>query len=269
MKSLFIRIVVIALTLYMSNSFLNAKIVYTDINPDTTIAGTNDMPFGTYGMDMNNDGTVDFELKHMNAGGTWLQAEVYSAHGSNNEILVGGGSIPYALDKDEEISPGLNTWINTSSGSVNSALMLGNSWAGNGEHYLAVRFELGGEFYYGWIRMDIPQGEENMTIMDYAYESIAGQSILAGDMGSTGVEEEKYGNYNVYTNSGYLFINRTSQHVSGKTILNIYNLNGIKILSEELKSNESIIDIEKLSAGLYIAVIMDSKEMVSYKFIKK
>src|SRR5262245_30963943 len=37
--------------------FSNAQIVYTDVNPDVTTSGT-------YNLDLNNDGTIDFVIAH-------------------------------------------------------------------------------------------------------------------------------------------------------------------------------------------------------------
>src|SRR5580765_740740 len=39
------------------NQFVNAQIVYTDVNPDVTTSGT-------YNLDLNNDGTTDFVIKY-------------------------------------------------------------------------------------------------------------------------------------------------------------------------------------------------------------
>jgi hypothetical protein len=60
-------------------------------------------------------------------------------------------------------------------------------WANGGkgvkDRYLGVKFKIGGKFHYGWTRITVttgPRGFTGMILTGYAYETIAGKSIIAG-----------------------------------------------------------------------------------------
>ena len=45
-------------------------------------------------------------------------------------------------------------------------------------HYLGVRFLINGATHYGWVKMYVTRGQA--FIAEYAYETVAGQTIAAG-----------------------------------------------------------------------------------------
>jgi hypothetical protein len=48
------------------------------------------------------------------------------------------------------------------------------------EHYIGVRFYIGAEQHYGWIRASVGERLDPITIIDWAYESTPGDSIITG-----------------------------------------------------------------------------------------
>lgn len=65
-------------------------------------------------------------------------------------------------------------------------------WANGGKGlknvYLGVKFKIGGEFHYGWARITIVTGPKSSfygLLTGYAYETIPGKAILAGQTKST------------------------------------------------------------------------------------
>ncbi len=62
------------------------------------------------------------------------------------------------------------------------------SWGywNNASGYLAFRFDIGGNTHYGWARLSVSrdgQMQHTALLTGYAYESVTGQSIHAGDEG--------------------------------------------------------------------------------------
>jgi len=59
------------------------------------------------------------------------------------------------------------------------------------EHFIGIRFYIGTEQHYGWIRASMGDELEPMTIIDWAYESTPGVGITTGlpVIGFSGVEE--------------------------------------------------------------------------------
>jgi hypothetical protein len=61
-------------------------------------------------------------------------------------------------------------------------------WADVNSAYMGVRFLIGGETHYGWVRMNVhsgPTDEINITITGYAYNTVANQGLLTGVPGAS------------------------------------------------------------------------------------
>jgi len=56
-------------------------------------------------------------------------------------------------------------------------------WWGNTDRYLAIRFPVGGDWYYGWVRVSVQSLSPGIsfTIRDHAYNSVPGAGIFAGE----------------------------------------------------------------------------------------
>jgi len=56
------------------------------------------------------------------------------------------------------------------------------NWQSINNGYLGVQFQSGGQTHYGWVRISVINGFNQYTvdITDYAYETVANQSIVAG-----------------------------------------------------------------------------------------
>lgn len=55
--------------------------------------------------------------------------------------------------------------------------------------YLGFDFAANGKTYFGWAKMTFSQSGKSAKITEYAYDTVAGQSIKAGDTGQTSVPE--------------------------------------------------------------------------------
>jgi hypothetical protein len=160
-----------------------AEVVYTPVSV-TFKAGT------SYFLDINNDGTPDFELKDT-ASQFMAGLTVHPwANGSpvSNGVEIGQGSLgPLALNHGAPIGPGRNFYgcLSCSYGQplagANQAEDFGH-WVNVTGRYLGIRFSVGGETYYGWARMNVEiQGLSVIGILTgYAYENVANHPIRAG-----------------------------------------------------------------------------------------
>lgn len=175
----------------------DAQIIYTDIVPDDTVTGGG----SSYALDLNNDGTVDFNFQIVNTGYTYVST--YGTYGyqisgigvvaanSNNGALTDSNSYPYALSSGAAIN-------NLGNFGSSAALIVNNvsfstygtytyaysyaygNWAGATDKYLGLKLQVGSNSYYGWARLTV-LSDTQFIIKDYAYESIAGNPINAGD----------------------------------------------------------------------------------------
>jgi hypothetical protein len=178
-----------------------AEIIYT---PANVLIGNNQ----EYGLDVNNDGIVDFTIK---AFGKYFPPVTYVSSlfvkhpPAGNRVaahLAFGGYRPggvnhfaYALSSGIPISKQARHF---SAGRVmmtyfcacDAGSFFAGSWlshrsgGGLGPRYLGLKFKISGQVHYGWARVD------GRTLTGYAYETIPDQGINAGQEQET---EQKVG----------------------------------------------------------------------------
>jgi hypothetical protein len=176
MKNL-ITIVLLAL---LNSMYINAKIVYTDLEPDVTKAANLNEPHSSYSLDINNDGYNDFYIAHFKI----MQDDAYTEMGIFNygfsEILADVNDRPKVINLAEIISPNQQKWLNPQTNS----LIMREQWVGSGDKYIGLRIKVNNNWCYGWARINIPNDEHCFTLKDFAYENEANKSVNAGDNGS-------------------------------------------------------------------------------------
>jgi hypothetical protein len=84
-----------------------------------------------------------------------------------------------ALEKGELINSEGN-WVNQTV--VLGTFLNAGQFQGQGERYLAFRFNGEGGFQYGWIRLECSQHNDTLKIYDFAYKNNIEPEILAGQI---------------------------------------------------------------------------------------
>lgn len=166
----------------------DAAIVYTDINPNFSgVTGSQ------YFLDLNNDNIDDFRIYHDGGANLFIQPL-----NSSNEVLglgsvlsyASGFAYPYALSSGDSIqaAPTSGSWFNNGYSTGYQSLNYGSgsfgNWVSVTDKYLGLRFVVGANTYYGWARLDVNADGSVWSVKDYAYENVAGTSILAGAAGA-------------------------------------------------------------------------------------
>ena len=170
----------------------NAQIVYTDVNPDSTITFLGSSGIKSYNVDLNNDGISDYSISSVRNGnicqhgGMVYRSQVsVSAFNTNAVVAVTSTTYPLAMNFNNVISSGLSLsasglvystyWGNCGTGSL-------NLWPNSVDRYLGLKLTVGANTYYGWARMLVVFGTQpTFTIKDYAYNSVPNQPIRAGE----------------------------------------------------------------------------------------
>jgi hypothetical protein len=165
-----------------------AEVVYTPTHV-TFKAGT------SYFLDINNDGTPDFQLKDTASQFTaGLSVHPWANGGPvSNGVEIGQGSLdPLALNRGSQIGPGKNFYgcLSCSYGQLLAgANKAGDSgdWVNVTNRYLGIKFFVGGETYYGWARLSVRVNGMSVTgvLTGYAYENIPNHPIRAGQTSGT------------------------------------------------------------------------------------
>jgi hypothetical protein len=168
-----------------------AKIVYTKTHQ---VIGTN----GVYPLDLNHDGTIDFIVQEIGylgydtnglfvkeAFGNKVEGSVVTTSNSIQRYLAA------ALNKGVRIGPQQGFIGNTYSfgeSMVRVECIHGCStrgqWVNVKNRYLGLKFRIEGEIHYGWARLTTQVGQPQIaaTLTGYAYETIPGKGIRAGQV---------------------------------------------------------------------------------------
>ena len=161
----------------------NAEIVYTATNVHFSL--------GTANIDFNHDGVNDARII----------AYSYAYHNRFGTVSlgmpVGNGFVGHpvavsALSSGAVIGPTAH-FAGGDAGILarNRSFVYGyfrkgseGNWRNVNNRYLGVKFQIGGQTHYGWVRMSInvisTYGAYDLNITGFAYETVANQSIVAG-----------------------------------------------------------------------------------------
>jgi hypothetical protein len=170
-----------------------SPIIYTDVIPDTTIStrlGQYGISVRYYNVDLDKDGMYDFEfeVEAENSRGNAEGVQIgfvgvllnTVASGDSNEVATDSGHVDF-LDSLTIIDSSSVKW---SSGNLSLGLSFRNQNLDT--TYLGLKLIKGNAVYYGWVRVSnafvnfTPDFQSTITIMDFAYNSISGKPILAG-----------------------------------------------------------------------------------------
>jgi hypothetical protein len=157
-----------------------AKVVYTKTH---RVVGFN----GTYNLDLNHDGTVDFIIREWSGG-------LFAKEAYGNAVL-GYASRTFhvlasALIPGEQIGPGrrfvksgyYGEGMAYAVNGENGTTFVYGPWVNVKNRYLGLKFQIDGKTHYGWARLSVRIQRTNITatLTGYAYETIPHKSILAG-----------------------------------------------------------------------------------------
>lgn len=203
------------------------NVIYTDETPDF-----NGIVGSQYFLDLNNDGIDDFRIWHNGSSNLYI-----SPLTATNEVLGSGGATfayPFALSSGATVSSGAGTFFNNGYAGGFQSLNYGScsfgNWCTVTDRYIGLRFDIGGNIHYGWVRLDVNNAGSVWTVKDYAYDDVVGNSISTGTMGSPGVASAATGiiGTDVADNNSGLDLQVDFNAASDETSINEYRLIVIK-----------------------------------------
>ncbi len=244
-----------------------AQIIFTDVNPDSLVTTQ-------YELDLNNDGTPEFLIEKIFDGGI----NVVQAFGiSNQDSMAGyyGGfpdvvGYPFALSSDVII--GSNTILIEGGvmGGDHPLIMEDAKWPTEINRYLGLRFTINGETYYGWVKIKITAAYASYTVLEYAYNGIAGEAINSG---VTSVHENAsdFSEMNIFPNPVSEITTISFSLLKESTLdLSVYDLSGKLIFSETkektLPGKQTLqLNVSQWNSGIYFCRINTGNNSSTYK----
>lgn len=261
----------------------DAQVMYTDLNPDEVVSGTGSQ----YLLDLNNDGTDDFDFFTVVQTGTYGGGLVnYTIDGvginplnSNEAIGTAGTYITYAKalnggdtvnDAGVFMSGGtggllVGAWAVTT-GLLSTQAPVGN-FANTTDKYFGLKLVSGGMTYYGWARVDMTAdgtAAPELTIKDYAYEATADQEIITAF--NVGVDEQGLQGVAI-TQVGDKVIIDVDQSHAGQGQMIITSLNGQEVQSQNLQAGMKVVHTENLASGVYMITARFAEGQITKKIM--
>jgi len=170
----------------------------TDITPDITLAATATGSFTD--IDLNSDGIIDLSVGIANY--------TYTSYGYNtnfNYAAVNGENGAEILTETISVNPGGSAYDIELAKALSEGNTIGVSqviWYGSGylgfqgvysgnnlsygnflsaDKYVGVKFLVGTNTHYGWVRMSLNADASSLIIKEYAYHVTPNTAIAAGD----------------------------------------------------------------------------------------
>jgi hypothetical protein len=178
-----------------------AQIVYT---PAHEIIGCN----GTLPIDLNHDGAMDLTIREI----PWTLSGSGLFPGNSLQAKpVAGGAIIYSgepvwakeMHHGSEIGPSgpLRSKVEVVYEATDFGTYYGGAWTNTTQGYLGIRFRIGRETHYGWVRLEVFSRYKKKCIealmTGYAYETQPKKPIRAGDTGQNESDAEPSSQLNV------------------------------------------------------------------------
>jgi len=271
----------------------HAQIIYTDVIPDASYSDTNDSCY----LDLDNNGQADYLIirradpyycqgclmaaprlrvlifpigTNVISGFTWLSQQFPQCHQFGQMI---GTNLSYSATNSmmRDASPG------GSCPPFGSACVPwpGFSWSLVPEGYLGLSFKIAGVTHYGWARLSIPSAA-GFTLKDYAYNSVPGEAILAGDMGSitTGITSTALRGMQLAPNpfTSVLSVSLPTG-TTGSVLCRVLSLSGQELLTRTVATTSGpsaiTLDLASLAPGSYLLEIETDGERIVRKVVKE
>jgi hypothetical protein len=160
-----------------------ARIVYTKAHQR--------IPINTdYPLDLNHDGITDLSIYDRSTttgsgvryDALWAQLRYRNSLDGSRLRTQNNGGLPAALKRGLLVGP---PWYSARTELMAIASSRGRkrgNWLSVDNRYLGIKFQIKGKYHYGWVRMRVEVIGPNIiaTLNGYAFETIAGKSIKAG-----------------------------------------------------------------------------------------
>lgn len=167
-----------------------AEIIYT---PAQVTIGPNQ----SYGLDLNNDGIVDFTIvNQLKSSGSAFELNLFVQNpGGGNAVAAhlvnsGGFQWAYAFSSGFRITQAQRHFTSARATMAWSrGVKWGSSWGGSwpgtyglgGGGYLGLKFKIKGKIHYGWAQLYTDLAwNQTATLIGYAYETIPNKAIKTG-----------------------------------------------------------------------------------------
>jgi len=255
------------ITILISAVSLKANITVTSVDSLLETLGNQ-----FYVLDLDNDGTGDYKIDAYYVGpinnfDIRIDIKMLSTNSGVVSLPVWPSTTFYSIDPMDSGAVFLNYFFSRTTYVYHNIEYTNLDYTFN--KYAALRLLKGGNYYYGWVRLDIGYDGYHVVVVDYAFEDIPNRLITAGQTVSDPVSVPTITNestFSIYPNPvKNSFIIKPLTNINGATV-KVYNSNGVLVKS--IKQQGFQFDVSDLTAGIYfVELIADNKRTIK-KIIK-
>ncbi len=238
----------------------SAQVLYTDISPDKVLSAADGTLRHDYGIDLDQDGKIDFKLTHRVSSSLTILTITCNTDSLEEIVLTENGNSATALEAGDEIgalSPGswLNTAIKGNPAILTMSDLEGSPWYGVQDKYLGLAVKTAAGWQYGWIRLDVAPVVTSATVKDFAVQLTPDTPIKAGDKGTSPVvlPDSPVEDIRV-TSTGQSATVLLPEH-SGEGHMSLFSVLGVPVGRYELTSQWNVIPLNNLTHGVYLALV--------------
>ena len=253
------RYAYIAGSVLLASSKLSGQISYTDISPDSVMSANLNGESETFYIDFDDNGINDLYIQQWDS--YYSDREFASAGRFGDTKLMDYGSVVRPLSLNDSVSS--SKYFNT-----RSTLVDGYGYgffAGEGDKYIGVRFEISDVEHYGWVLVNVTYGGDSIIVKGYAYEETAGKGIKAGDKGTITSIEKLVDGSSIVLHPNPV---KDKFNIQGASVISfvLTDLTGKVIKSGDVQKNQ--IDISEIEAGVYNVKLATSNGYLYKKLVK-
>jgi len=194
-KKLLMYSMVAGMTLTLGTK-AHAAVQYTNLDPDVVINQAENEETRDFLLDLNNDGIPEFKIfQAFTAFYSLTSYYLYSYNSVRLEATNGGLSAMRASAENAYVAALKSNDLISADQSFNANQVLGEfsfydtqpegMWSSAGQKFMGVKFKIGENIHYGWVRLSVADGCHGFTVYDYAYEDEPDRAIKAGQTGSS------------------------------------------------------------------------------------
>ena len=250
------------------------SIIYHDVNPDVGGVGV------YFDINIDNNGDPEFRVGQHNSYYKSLYARIvnpgshpnnaifgyqYSFYSSSYGYIV--NKYPFALSAGVTISNsafgsasnkgGAGVWMNTNDEFLNDNncnYYYSNFCADSGDKYLALKFDMGGQVYYGWARIYIGSTSTDWKIKDYAYIDTPNTPINAGQT-TLGIKDASMSKVEIISSNKKIKLFNLPEPIQYQ----VFSMTGQSVLKGTTSGKNDIIDATPESEGVYFIELNDTE----------
>ena len=242
----------------------SGQIIYTDIADITLTPGGTEF----VNLDIDLNGVDDYQVANNGNGAFFLPINTAgTAVAGPNGFIGFNPSYAYPSNLASNVPVDSNNNIIGSAGTLffGANCAYSSDWCGGvTDGYLGLVLDIAGSTHYGWVRMDLAADRSSLVIKDFAYNSVADESILTGQ--TLGVADNIFNDFSYFVDSS-----KNLNLVSSTPIENvkIHDLIGKELKNVTLNSSRASVSVSSLNAGIYLVSASAEGQTNTFKILIK